>query len=62
MTNTGWKVVNLNRVGKVLIDSTYNTNKQKLELFEVMGFCFGIGFPIIYFIGGCYNGIKMSHK
>lgn len=50
VTNIGLKIVEVNRVEEILIDSTYKTNKQRLELFVVMGLCFGDGFPIAYFL------------
>lgn len=40
----------MNRVEEILIYSTYKTDKERLELFTVMGLCFGTGFPVAYFL------------
>lgn len=49
-TSLGSQLVKDFRVEEVLIDSTYKTNKQKMELFAVIASSMGAGFPIAYFL------------
>lgn len=63
-TKVGEKIVNSWRVEEVLIDSTYKTNKQQLELFVLIGSCMGAGFPLGYFLleAGTGGGLKSREQ
>ena len=37
-------------ISDVLIDSTFKTNNESLELFVLIGFVVGVGFPLAYYI------------
>lgn len=52
------------KVTEILIDSTFKTNKQKLELFTVIGSCMGAGFPLAYFLleAGTGSGLKSREQ
>lgn len=52
------------RVEELLIDSTFKTNREQLELFTVIASCMGAGFPISYFLleAGTGNGMKSREE
>lgn len=49
---------------EVLIDSTFKTNRQKMELFTVIVSCMGVGFPIAYLLleAGTGSGLKCREE
>lgn len=60
VTKIGEHIVTNWRVEEVFIDSTFKTNKNKLELFALIASCMGVGFPIAYFLleAGTGNGLR----
>lgn len=63
-TSIGEKVVSNWRVEEIFIDSTFKTNKSKLELFVIIASCMGAGFPIAYFLlePGTGGGLKYRQE
>lgn len=50
VTSVATQVVGLCLIEELLIDSTFKTNKQSLELFAIIGSCHETGFPLSYFL------------
>lgn len=63
-TIVGNTIMKFWRVEELLIDSTFKTNKDRLELFTVIASCMGAGFPIAYFLleAGTGNGLKSREE
>lgn len=63
-TEIGREILENWRVEEVLIDSTFKTNKEKLELFSLIGSCMGTGFPLAYFLlqGGTGGALKSREE
>lgn len=62
--HVGRKYTKRIRVDEVLIDSTVNTNRQKIELFYVILSCMEVGIPIAYLLldSGTGSGLNKREK
>lgn len=52
LTKLGMELCEKYTIKELFIDSTYKTNREKVELYSVMASVMGLGFPISYFLLG----------